>query len=434
MHASRFLLFLITCAGVAAAQTPAPSPTQVRPEPQEVWQMQDSGTTAGLRGIDSVDGTVAWASGTGGTILKTTDGGAHWQKCAVPDGDKDGATLDFRGVQAWDATTAIVMASGPGDKSRLHKTADGCKSWTLLLKNTDPDGFYDAFTFWDRRHGFLLGDPVKSMPFARDNPALMDSYKKHWVERLKSARFLTLETRDGGMRWEHWPIRRADLIDPGPKGSAAFAASNSSLLIPPQQDPATARDDLRASTNGWIGVGGKGGARVFQGLNVLPDVAAPGAEAYGFAWAKATSTPIAGGTNSSGVFSLAYRDSYRPDTEVLFKGGGGTNITNWQFVAVGGDYTKPNESAGTAAWSADGGEHWTAPTTPPHGYRSTVQWSEALKLWITAGTNGSDISRDDGRTWQPLDDGNWNALSLPFIVGPKGRIARLSPAALLFAK
>jgi len=40
------------------------------------------------------------------------------------------------------------------------------------------------------------------------------------------------------------------------------------------------------------------------------------------------------------------------------------------------------------------------------------------------------ISRDDGRTWQPLDNGNWNALSLPFIVGPKGRIARLNPSAI----
>ncbi len=48
-----------------------------------------------------------------------------------------------------------------------------------------------------------------------------------------------------------------------------------------------------------------------------------------------------------------------------------------------------------------------------------------MRLWITAGTNGSDISRDDGRTWQLLDNRNWNALSLPFVVGPNGRIARL---------
>jgi hypothetical protein len=99
-------------------------------------------------------------------------------------------------------------------------------------------------------------------------------------------------------------------------------------------------------------------------------------------------------------------------------------------VIAGGDYTKPNESAGTAAWSADGGLHWLASATPPHGFRSAVQWSEALKLWITVGTNGSDISRDDGKTWQPLDNGNWNALSLPFVVGPNGRIARLNATAL----
>ncbi len=101
-----------------------------------------------------------------------------------------------------------------------------------------------------------------------------------------------------------------------------------------------------------------------------------------------------------------------------------------RLFAVGGDYTRPNDPTGTAAWSVDGGQHWTASTTPPHGYRSAVQWSEAQKLWITVGTNGSDISRDDGKTWQPIDDGNWNALSLPFVVGPNGRIARLNPAAL----
>jgi photosystem II stability/assembly factor-like uncharacterized protein len=413
------LTLLLAASAFAAAQSPP-----------QLWQTQESGTTAGLRGIDSVDSTVVWASGTGGTVLKTIDGGAHWTACAVPDAATDGATLDFRGVQAWDATTAIVMASGPGEKSRLYKTTDGCKTWALLLKNTDPEGFYDALKFWDRRHGLLLGDPVRSMPFARDNPAFMDSYKKLWVEKLKSARFLTLETRDGGFRWEHWPIRNADLIDPGKAGSSAFAASNSSIVIPPQVDPSTTREDPDTSTSGWIGIGGKGGARVLEGFNVLPDVGEPGAEAYGFAWAWTTPVPLAGGNENSGVFSLAYRNSHLPMTEVLYRGGGGAYLTNWQLTAVGGDYTKPDERTGTAAWSDDSGRHWTASATPPHGFRSAVQWSEALKAWITVGTNGSDLSRDDGKTWQPLDDGNWNALSLPFVVGPNGRIARINPAAL----
>jgi hypothetical protein len=35
-----------------------------------------------------------------------------------------------------------------------------------------------------------------------------------------------------------------------------------------------------------------------------------------------------------------------------------------------------------------------------------VTWSEALHAWLAVGTNGTDISRDDGKTWQPVDDGN----------------------------
>jgi hypothetical protein len=99
------------------------------------------------------------------------------------------------------------------------------------------------------------------------------------------------------------------------------------------------------------------------------------------------------------------------------------------LIAVGGDYTKPNDSSGTAAFTRDLGNRWTAAEKTPHGFRSAVQWSEPLKLWITIGTNGSDISRDDGKTWQQIDDGNWNALSLPFVVGPNGRIARMNSVA-----
>jgi len=140
---------------------------------------------------------------------------------------------------------------------------------------------------------------------------------------------------------------------------------------------------------------------------------------------KTSPIPVASGTESAGVFAVSYR---YPVTVGLCPDCGFRD--NSRFIAVGGDYTKPNEPAGTAAWSADGGDNWTASAQPPHGYRSSVEWSEALKLWITVGTNGSDISRDDGKTWQRLDDGNWNAVSLPFAVGPNGRIARLIPAAV----
>ena len=44
------------------------------------WQPQTSGVTGRLRGVSAVSSTVAWASGANGTVLRTTDGGTHWQQ------------------------------------------------------------------------------------------------------------------------------------------------------------------------------------------------------------------------------------------------------------------------------------------------------------------------------------------------------------------
>jgi len=351
------LALLLTCASIAAAQTTAPV----------VWQMQESGSTASLRGIFSVDGSVVWASGSEGTVLKTTDGGSHWQKCATPDAATDGATLDFRGVQAWDATTAIVMASGPGEKSRLYKTVDGCGTWKLVFKNPDKDGFWDAIQFDGKEDGMLIGDPVGGY-------------------------FAVFITQDGGQSWTR---QKPDGLEAIASQESIFAASNSSLAL---------FSDL---AHRFFVTGGPGGSLFIQCHGELEVSGKP----ENVTCLKSPKRlPLARGKASTGAFSFGFESKF--------------------YIAVGGDYTKPNESAGTAAWSADGGEHWTASATPSHGFRSAVQWSEAQRVWITVGTNGSDISRDDGKTWQPLDDGNWNALSLPFVVGPKGRIARLNAAAL----
>src|SRR5580704_386958 len=108
------------------------------------FDIEDSHTTASLRGIHNVGGGVAWASGTNGTVLRTEDGGYLWQTCNIPPGAEK---LDFRGVQAFDENTAIVMSSGPGDQSRLYKTTDGCQTWNLLFTNPDKEGFWDVLQF-----------------------------------------------------------------------------------------------------------------------------------------------------------------------------------------------------------------------------------------------------------------------------------------------
>ncbi len=337
------------------------------------WVMQSSGTKASLRGIHAVGGGVAWASGTNGTVLRAEDGGYMWQSCALPpNADK----LDFRGIWAWDANTAIVMSSGPGDLSRLYQTTDGCSHWKLLFTNPDKDGFWDAVAFSDRKNGFVLGDPVNGS-------------------------FTLLRTDDGGATWK--PITSPDLNTRGEK-RGAFAASNSGMvLFGPVMGPVWAP---------WFGTSGPGGALVYRGgIDCTMGIAHSHPEECLKHWTfDLSKLPIAGESASSGVFSLDRRDDQH-------------------WVAVGGDYKKPDESAGTAVWTADGGQHWTAAERPPHGYRSSVAWHADAKAWITVGPNGSDVSYDDGKTWSSLDSatggGNWNALSLPWVVGSDGRIARL---------
>ena len=284
--------------------------------------------------------------------------------------------LDFRGIWAWDANTAVAMSSGPGDLSRLYKTTDGCSSWKLLYTNPDKEGFWDALSFSDREHGFLLGDPV-------------------------AGRLYLAWTDNGGASWQR--ISTEDLTLVG-TGAGAFAASNSALSL--------AGPILGPTNAPWFGTSGPGGAHVYTGgIDCTMGIARenPGECLKHWTFGRDT-VPVNGDNSSSGIFSLVVLHDHQGISRA---------------VAVGGDYKKPNESNGTAASTSDGGKTWTAAAKPPHGYRSSVAWDAADKAWIAAGTNGSDVSYDDGKTWQYLDSGNWNALSLPWVVGPEGRIAKL---------
>jgi photosystem II stability/assembly factor-like uncharacterized protein len=352
------------------------------------WDIEESHTTASLRGIHNVGGGVAWASGTHGTVLRTEDGGYLWQTCNIPPGAEN---LDFRGIQAFDENTAIVMSSGPGDQSRIYKTTDGCQSWKLLFTNPDKEGFWDAIQFSDSNVGYLLGDPVDH-------------------------HFVVMRTDDGGTHWFQLnTISPTASLDIANEKLGAFAASNSALILMP-------------SANGlaplipWFGTSGPGAPLIFEAelqCTMMMVQTAP-QTCLRSGWAFARGKWIVSNANSgAGVFSIA------------------KTPTGNKIVAVGGDYQKPDNSAGIAAWGDNlefNPDGWVAAKTQPHGYRSSVAYDPTQKLWITVGPNGTDISTDDGKNWQPLKptnqdpadaDKNWNALSLPFVVGPNGRIGRL---------
>jgi photosystem II stability/assembly factor-like uncharacterized protein len=211
------------------------------------WVPQTSNTSASLRGVSAVDANVVWASGTGGTYLRTSDGGATWTAAKVPGAE----SLDFRGIRAIDARTVYLMSSGSGDKSRIYKTVNGGQHWDLQFTNPDPKGFFDSIAFWDAAHGIVLGDALNG-----------------------HAEVLT--TEDGGLHWVH------QQTPPALPNEGSFAASNTCLYV-------------LGSSEVWFVTGGSGSARVFH------------SEDRGRSWTIAT-PPIRNDSASAGIFSVAFRD------------------------------------------------------------------------------------------------------------------------------
>jgi photosystem II stability/assembly factor-like uncharacterized protein len=313
------------------------------------WIKQPVATEASFRGLSVVSSKIVWASGTGGTVIRTIDGGRTWDVIAVPGAEK----LDFRDVEAFDSKTAYILSIGNGDASRIYKTVDGGRTWSLQFTNHEEAAFYDALACWDRNNCIAMSDPVDGF-------------------------YRLLETRNG----VDWKIIDTEKMDNAKQGEAAFAASGTCLIA--------------VGKNTAFLVTGGSDARVFR------------SEDRGWSWSVAD-TPIVKGTPGSGIFSISMRDGKRG-------------------LIVGGNYEKPEEAGSNLAFTRDGGKTWTAGSGLT-GYRSAVTYIDSQML-ISVGTNGSDISRDGGRTWEKLGGENLNAVAAAgkkaaWAVGPKGGVFRL---------
>jgi photosystem II stability/assembly factor-like uncharacterized protein len=213
------------------------------------WTLQTSGVTARLRGVSAVSEKVAWASGSGSTVLRTTDGGATWQKITVTSD-----ALDFRDIDAVDAQTAYVLSIGNGPESRIYKTTDAGATWTMQFKNDDPKAFLDAMSFWDANHGLAFGDSI-------------------------DRQFYILTTANGGRTWSRVSPAK---LPPALENEGAFAASGTNIAV-------------FGKTNAWIGTGAGAKARVLRTAD------------GGLTW-QVADTPLAAGP-STGIFSIVFRDA-----------------------------------------------------------------------------------------------------------------------------
>ena len=259
------------------------------------WQLTPTGSTAGLRGLSAVSADVAWASGSLGTVLRTVDRGATWQNVPPP----GTSALQFRDIEAFDALNAVILSIGTGTDSRVYVTSDGGQSWTQTFTNDDPNAFYDCMTFFDRKRGLALSDPV-------------------------DGRFRIIATEDGG---HSWSVVAADMPAALP-GEFAFAASGQCIVS-------------AGGKHAWFATGGGAEARVFR------------SDDRGLSW-EVTSTPVPSGP-SAGIFALAFRNprhglvvggdfaapTVAPDAVALTDDGGAT----WRLAA-----DPPGEYRSGAHW------------------------------------------------------------------------------------
>ena len=205
---TRFNFFSMVLVGLCCAVS---APAQ--------WTMQEIKTTASLRGLSAVNANVVWASGTGGTVLRTLNGGTTWEVIQVPDADK----LDFRDIEAFDEKTAYILSIGNGAASRIYKTTDGGKTWWLSYQNTNEQAFFDAIAFWDKDHGLAMSDPVSI---------------------AGKGRFLILTTDDGGKSWT--------LLENQPYGFRSCVVWADGVWV---TAGTSGSDYLLAPHSPWIGLG-----------------------------------------------------------------------------------------------------------------------------------------------------------------------------------
>jgi photosystem II stability/assembly factor-like uncharacterized protein len=216
------------------------------------WERETVPSNASCRSVSAASALVAWAGCSGGRVFRTVDGGSTWMVDTV----SGAARLDFRGIKAFDANTAVIASAGAAEEGQAHiyRTSDGGKNWSLAWSDTTKGIFLDGIAFWDARHGFTFSDPV-------------------------DGRLVILTTDDGGSTWTRTPAAN---IPPVLPGEAAFAASNTQLAV-------------QGSSNAWIATGGAAEARVFRSTD------------RGRSW-RAFSTGLPGG-KSAGLFGIAFADA-----------------------------------------------------------------------------------------------------------------------------
>jgi photosystem II stability/assembly factor-like uncharacterized protein len=307
------------------------------------------------------------------------------------------AKTDIRGLSV--VNDMVVWVSG--SNGTIGKSTDGGKSWKwFVVKGFEKRDFRDIEAF----------DAATAVVIAVDAPAYIlkttdggESWKivyenkttgmfldamEFWNEVSGivigdpiGGKVFVARTFDGGNTWKDIPDNYRPIAD---SGEAFFAASGTNVR-------ALDRDES-------VLVSGGSRSRMY-----VRD--------------KKIDLPILQGRETTGANSIAVLDNNK------LKGGS-------TMIIVGGDFSNPRSDSLNCFFTANHGKTWKAPKTPPHGYRSCVEYLSKKQL-VTCGPTGVDYSLDGGNTWKLISKEGFHVCRIAkngaavYLAGANGKVGKL---------
>ncbi|MBL0056935.1 MAG: oxidoreductase [Chitinophagaceae bacterium] len=302
-----------------------------------------------------------------------------------------GKKFSLRGLSVVNDKTVWVS----GSSGTVGMTTDGGENWKwMTVKGYEKTDFRDIEAFNDNTAIIMGIDVPANILKTTDGgetwkPVFVNSAKGMFLDAMEfwnensgivigdpiDNKFFIARTFDGGNTWLPIPEQNKPVAD---SGEACFASSGTNIRALNKQEAVFISGGLRS--------------RLF-----IRD--------------KKIDLPIIQGTESTGANSVAVKSSK-------------------YLIVVGGDFNKKDATEKNCFITSNGGKSFSPPQTPPHGYRSCVEYLGDSK-WISCGLNGVDYSTDDGKNWSWIGKQGFHVVrkamhgNAVYFAGGEGRIGKL---------
>ncbi len=308
-----------------------------------------------------------------------------------------GNGISLRGLSV--VNDNVIWVSG--NKGTVGRSNNGGKTWKwMTVKGFEKNDFRDIEAF----------DGATALIIAISEPAYIlktsdggDSWKVVYENKTKGifldamefwneqagivigdpidGRFFVTRTFDGGSSWQDIPYSNRPKAD---SGEACFAASGTNVRALDKDEAVFISGGLKSRM---------------------------------FSKNEPVMLPILQGKETTGANSIAVWDKLK------LKGGK-------RMIVVGGDFNNAESADKNCFYTNDGGKSWSSPNTPPHGYRSCVEYFSKTDVF-SCGLNGVDYTHDGGKNWKWISKESFHVVRASklgaaiFLAGINGKIGKI---------